>query len=138
MTNQKQQKLFTFSLDKVIIAIFILIILSCTVWLFFLTQKSKKLNELQIEACIPYNIDVQNSSAGEAIISWHTKGDCLNYVEYGTHTGNMPYQITPDDLNPRKDHSVNLIGDPGKSYFFVVLSEGIAYGQDGVPILINL
>jgi hypothetical protein len=90
-----------------------------------------------IDECTPYNVFVSKGEQEYSVeISWQTKGMCLGYVQYGKDSNSLDL-IGVDLVNDvnAKEHTVVLEKLLTKQkYFFVVRSEDVTYGFEGIPL----
>jgi hypothetical protein len=105
--------------------------------LVFVFKASGSNSSVSVEGCDPYNVEVKKGEKGNSVnIYWKTKSNCSGYIIYGSEMKDL-HLVGIDLVNEIKDvnHSVeinSLIST--KMYYFSIVSDGISYGKDGLPI----
>lgn len=87
--------------------------------------------------CTPFNLFV---SKGEmeysAKIVWETKGECMGFVQYGLNKEDLD-RVGIDVLNGYKGKKHEIVLEKlltKEKYFFLINSDGEAFGNNGRPL----
>lgn len=105
--------------------------------LLFVFKASGSSSSVSVDGCDPYNVEVKKGEKENSVdIYWKTKARCSGYIIYGSEMKDL-HLVGIDLVNEIKDenHSVeinSLIST--KMYYFSIVSDGISYGKDGLPI----
>ncbi|MGI6423264.1 MAG: hypothetical protein ACOX0X_01410 [Candidatus Dojkabacteria bacterium] len=128
----KSRVIFTISLASFIIIGVILI---------FVFKASGSNSSPFVGGCDPYNVEVRKGEGeNSVVISWKSKQRCSGYVIYGSEMKDL--RLVGIDLeNEIKDtkHTVvvnSLVST--KTYFFSIISDGVSYGKEGLPISFSI
>ncbi len=144
MKDQSEQKFFTLSYGSVLTVIGVVLV-AVLIWLGVIVYKAHQIelsiqrSQLsQLEDCTPFNVYADYQKENEAIsLSWQTKEKCLGYVEAGNYISNTPYEFFPLELVSAKEHSIELPAEDDKTYYIVIISGGVAYGDAGSPLVVT-
>jgi hypothetical protein len=119
--------------------VLILLILSSVFLLFFFRDAILKGQDLEVDDCVPINLQVQDSSRNSMTISWETKEKCLGLVRYGDSPETIDYMAVGDsETFAKTKHSVEINSlMPSTVYYFVISSGGVEYGNEGSPMVLN-
>lgn len=118
----------------------ILLVLCICIYVFVFRVSGSN-NSVFIEGCNPYNIEMNKGKKENSIeIVWKSKVECSAYIIYGDEMKDL--NLVGIDLEngiKSKNHKVviNSIMS-SKVYFFSIVSDGITYGKDGLPISFSL
>ncbi len=107
----------------------------------FINEIAHARDRSQVEGeCTPYDLDIVKERFS-AKIDWSTTGDCAGYVRFGITPNNTSSKVVvgPDEYLPVQEHNVTLNDlKPNTTYYLWVYSDGIAYVEDGRPIIIKM
>ncbi len=86
-----------------------------------------------IEAIRPRNMRITENDGTSFVVEWETTTDVSGYVKYGdtsTTLGLIAQDV--NGTNVSKNHRVRINDlEPGKKYYFWVMSDDVAFGRDG-------
>ena len=94
---------------------------------------------VNVETCVPYNLEFSNITQNEILVEWKTVGDCVSYLRYGLSLEDDGQIVTGEDgYLPSSSHKV-LVEElkPSSSYYIYVVSVGEKYGDEGEPYYIS-
>ena len=122
-----------------LVLIAVLLILSGTLLFFYNRDILSKGEEDLFDGCLPINLQVQNVSANSFSVEWETLEKCLGFVKYGESIDSIDFIALDDEDNLSvKKHKVKVNELNSSSiYYFVIFSDGVEYGVEGTPIVVN-
>ncbi len=122
-----------------LVFIAILLIVSGTLLFFYNRDILNEQGDVLFEDCVPVNLQIQNISSTSFSVQWHTSNKCLGLVKYGDSIDSINYiAINEDNEIAAKKHSIEIKNlKPSSVYYFVISSEGVEYGLEGAPIVVN-
>jgi len=107
----------------------------------FVFKSSASKDSVSIEGCTPYNVQIGKTDNESAVkISWKSKKDCSGYLLYGKEMRSL--EMVGVDLKNEiqsKEHEVllnSLVST--KTYYFTIISNGVSYGKDGLPLQFSI
>lgn len=125
---------------RLLITISVVLMLMLTVGVFvfraFGSNESAVINK-----CDPYNVSVvKGEKDNTVLISWDTKGRCSTYILYGEDMKDLSLvAVDMGNAVQSKSHSVMIEALlSSKTYYFSIVSEGVNYGKNGLPISFTL
>lgn len=126
---------------KRVFTIFTIFVVLCFVVYFFVFRVSGSSSSMNIDGCNPYNVEINKGDKEHSVeISWKSKKECSAYIIYGSEMKNL--NLIGIDLNNEiksREHVVILNSlVSSKTYFFSIVSEGITYGKNGLPISFSI
>lgn len=94
---------------------------------------------VNVEACVPYNLEFTEIGQNNIVVNWDTAGDCVSYLRYSLSFDDEGQILTGEEgYLPSSSHRVVVDGlKPGSSYYIYIVSEGLKYGQDGEPYYVT-
>ena len=128
----KNRGVFTIGVVLTVLMIFVVV---------FVFKVSGSNDSISVEGCNPYNVLIQKGEKENSVeISWKSKEKCSAYILYGTEMKNLSLVAIDLEGDLRgKNHKVvinSLLSS--KMYFFSIVSGGITYGKDGLPISFSI
>ena len=123
------------------ILIIVILIISISVISLFVIKSSASQDSVYVEGCTPYNIEIKKGDASSSVvISWKSKEKCSAYLLYGKEPDGLD-MVGVDLKNDikSKEHIVtiqNLVST--KIYYFVIVSNDVIYGKDGLPLQFSI
>lgn len=126
---------------KIIFTISVVFIVISVCIYFFVFKASGSDSAVSIEGCNPYNVEVKKAEgANSVVISWRSKESCPGYVIYGSEMKDL--NLVGIDLEggvKGSEHTVVIDAlISSKVYFFSIVSDGVTYGKDGLPISFSI
>jgi len=107
----------------------------------FVFKSSASKDSVNIEGCTPYNVEIGKTDTESSVkITWKSKEECSGYLLYGKEMKGL--EMVGVDLKNEiqsKEHEV-LINSlvSSKTYFFTIISNGVSYGKDGLPLQFSI
>ncbi len=103
----------------------------------FVFKVSGSNDSVSVDGCDPYNVRVEKGESPNSVqISWLSKKECSAYVIYGSEMKDL--NLVGIDLeNEVKDRKHTVVINSlmsSKRYFFSIVSDGVTYGKDGLPL----
>lgn len=94
-----------------------------------------------VEGCTPYNVEIRKGvEENSADILWRSKEKCSGYILYGKEMKSLELvgvDIQNETLS--KEHTVTLKQLlNSKEYYFSIVSNGISFGKDGLPLQFSI
>lgn len=122
-----------------LVLIAILLVLSGTFYFFYNRDVLGIKDEADFDSCTPFNMQVTEVKSTSFLISWDTVDECLGLVKYGSSVDSLDLIAVSDENNFAGDsHSIQVKNlRPSSVYYFVISSEGVEYGIDGSPVVVN-
>ena len=122
-----------------LVIIAVLLILSGTLLFFYNRDVLQEKGDESKNNCIPLNLQIRDITRTGAVVEWETAFECLGLVKYGDSVDAMDYIAIDEDNNfARKNHSIMVKNlKPASIYYLVVFSNGVEYGLEGSPVVIN-
>lgn len=122
-----------------LIFIAILLVISGTLYFFYNRDVLGEKTENLFDACVPVNLRVEDVSANSFIVKWQTSEKCLGLVRYGDSIDSINYiAIGGSDNIATNNHKVQINNLSSSSvYYFIVSSDGVDYGIEGAPVIVN-
>ena len=107
----------------------------------FVFKASGSKDSISVEGCNPYNVEIKKADMDNSVeISCKSKARCSAYILYGTEMKNLNLVAIDLENDFRgREHKViinSLLSS--KTYFFSIVSDGITYGKDGLPISFSI
>ena len=107
----------------------------------FVFKSSASKDSITIEGCTPYNVNIGKTDQENSVkISWKSKEDCSGYLLYGKEMRGL--DMVGVDLKNEvqsKEHEIVLNSlVSSKMYYFTIISNGISYGKEGLPLQFSL
>lgn len=120
-------------------AIAVLLVLSGVLYFFYNRDVLSNRDVGVFEGCVPINLQIQEVSSDSFTVEWGTSEKCLGLVKYGDSIDSIEYfAINEEKRVATKEHFVTVKNlKPSSIYYVVVFSEGVEYGLDGAPIIVN-
>lgn len=107
----------------------------------FVFKSSASKDSVSIEGCTPFNVTVGKTDTESSVkISWKSKKDCSGYLLYGKEMRGL--EMVGVDLKNEiqsKEHEIvlnSLVST--KTYYFTIISNGVSYGKDGLPLQFSI
>ncbi len=107
----------------------------------FVFKSSASKDSITIEGCTPYNVNIGKTDQENSVkISWKSKEDCSGYLLYGKEMRGL--DMVGVDLKNEvqsKEHEIvinSLVSS--KMYYFTIISNGISYGKEGLPLQFSI
>ena len=126
--------------NRVLFLITVVTVLSLVVGIFVF-RVSGSSSSVSVEGCDPYNVKIQKGEKDSSVvISWKSKAECSAYIIYGGEMKDL-HLIGIDLENDIKDRDHKVVINSlvsSKVYFFSIVSEGVTYGKDGLPISFSI
>jgi len=117
----------------------VLLVISGTLFFFYYRDILDEQDGVLHASCVPLNLQIRDISSNSFVVEWQTADECLGFVRYGDTIDSINYLAINGNSNvATKKHSIfveNL--KPSKVYYLVVSSDGVKYGLEGAPIVIN-
>ncbi len=115
-------------------------ILGIVISLFVFKSFASK-DSISIEGCTPYNVNIGKTDQENSVrISWKSKEDCSGYLLYGKEMRGL--DMVGVDLKNEvqsKEHEIVLNSlVSSKMYYFTIISNGISYGKEGLPLQFSI
>ncbi len=108
---------------------------------FFVFKVFGSENLLYVSGCTPYNVKIERGEEkSSAYISWLSKEKCSGYILYGSEMKDLN-MVGVDLVNEveSKSHIVEVKGLVStKLYYFSIISDGMSYGKEGLPLQFSL
>lgn len=128
----KNRKLLTIST--------ILVVLSICVYIVVFKVSGSD-NSVTVEGCNPYNVQIKKGDKdNSAEIIWKSKEDCSAYIVYGDEMKDL--NLVAIDLEngiKSREHRVILNSlMSSRTYFFSIISDGVNYGKNGLPVSFSI
>lgn len=99
---------------------------------------SWSLNKSSRDGTTPYEV-ASYYNDGCVYISWKTNDETIGYIKYGNSAGELKYVAKDKNgLIISRDHKLKICSVIGNKYFFVVVSDGIPYDNNGKSLEISL
>ena len=93
-----------------------------------------------ISGCTPFNVELSRGENDfQLFIDWNTQDECLGYVMYGDDRESLDLIAIDTQKLSSKSHRVainKLL--TSKTYYFVIQSDDITYGDKGIPLSFSL
>ena len=107
----------------------------------FVFKSSASKDSITIEGCTPYNVNIGKTDQENSVkISWKSKEDCSGYLLYGKEMRGL--DMVGVDLKievQSKEHEIVLNSlVSSKMYYFTIISNGISYGKEGLPLQFSI
>jgi len=107
----------------------------------FVFKSSASKDSITIEGCTPYNVNIGKTDQENSVkISWKSKEDCSGYLLYGKEMRGL--DMVGVDLQNEvqsKEHEIVLNSlVSSKMYYFTIISNGISYGKEGLPLQFSI
>ena len=107
----------------------------------FVFKSSASKDSITIEGCTPYNVNIGKTDQENSVkISWKSKEDCSGYLLYGKEMRGL--DMVGVDLKNEvqsKEHEIVLNSlVSSKTYYFTIISNGISYGKEGLPLQFSI
>lgn len=107
----------------------------------FVFKSSASKDSISIEGCTPYNVNIGKTDQENSVrISWKSKEDCSGYLLYGKEMRGL--DMVGVDLKNEvqsKEHEIVLNSlVSSKMYYFTIISNGISYGKEGLPLQFSI
>ncbi|HRX44174.1 hypothetical protein GX618_01140 [Candidatus Dojkabacteria bacterium] len=107
----------------------------------FVFKSSASKDSITIEGCTPYNVNIGKTDQENSVkISWKSKEDCSGYLLYGKEMRGL--DMVGVDLKNEvqsKEHEIVLNSlVSSKMYYFTIISNGISYGKEGLPLQFSI
>ena len=103
----------------------------------FFFKVSGSENSVYVDGCTPYNVEIRKGVEENSVdILWKSKEKCSGYILYGKELKGLE-MVGVDIENgiQSKDHIITLKQlINSKEYFFSIVSDGISFGKDGLPL----
>ena len=117
----------------------VLLVLSGVLYFFYSRDVLSNRDEGVFENCVPINLQIQNVSSDSFTVEWSTSEKCLGLVKYGDSIDSIEYfAINEEERVATKEHFVTVRNlNPSSVYYVVVFSEGVEYGLEGTPVIVN-
>lgn len=129
-----KQKLFLY-----ILWLALILAMSSYVYIYFSNNSYSK-EDLNIGNTMPYHTKVSETGNGCFVVTWETKEKTIGYIKYDTDK--IAYNKiaqTQDGMILNDKHDVKVCGlSSDRSYYIVIVSNGVPYGLDGNPLEIKL
>ncbi len=98
-------------------------------------------DSIYVEGCTPYNVQIQRGIKENTVeISWKSKEKCSGYILYGKEMKGLDMVgVDLKNETQSKDHFViveSLV--TSKRYFFSIVSNGVSFGKDGLPLQFSI
>lgn len=108
---------------------------------FLVSTVSGSSSSVSIEGCNPYNIQIHKGNSDNSVeILWKSKNECSAYIVYGNKMKDL--NLVGVDLDhgaKSRDHRIVLNSImSSKTYFFSIVSDGVTYGKDGLPVSFSI
>ena len=89
--------------------------------------------------CVPVNLQIKDILSTNFSVSWETSNECIGLVKYGDSVDSMDYLAVDESNNVAKTKHLIQLKDlkPSSIYYLVVFSEGVEYGIEGTPAIVN-
>lgn len=109
-------------------------------WALKETMSEQRMVVSSDERIRPTNIEVRVRNSHEVVISWQTSKEVISAVQYGTDQGYLHQAaFTNDPLEKKQRHEAHITTlVPGTTYYFELVSGGVAFSNDGEPIIVTL
>ncbi len=122
-----------------LVIIAVLVLLSSTLFLFYYRDILNEQDGALHGSCVPINLQVQDVSSNSFVVEWQTRDKCLGFVRYGNAIDSINYiAINESNEVATKKHSISVENlKPSNVYYLVVSSDGVEYGLEGAPIVVN-
>ena len=107
----------------------------------FVFKSSASKDSITIEGCTPYNVNIGKTDQENSVkISCKSKEDCSGYLLYGKEMRGL--DMVGVDLKNEvqsKEHEIVLNSlVSSKMYYFTIISNGISYGKEGLPLQFSI
>jgi len=90
------------------------------------------------DICTPNNYSVTEVTTNSATIKWQTDNECTGFIMYGLNKDDLGNISVDLNNSSGKDHQVKLESlQSGKSYYYVINSEGKTYGYNGLVMVLT-
>jgi len=138
----KYRKILKLNKHKIFLYVLWLVLLlsvSLYVYIYF-GNNNHSTEDLNIGKTIPHHTKVNKIGNGCFIVTWETKEKTIGYIKYDTDkiAFNKTAQ-TQDGMILSNEHDIKVCGlSSDRSYYIVVMSNGVPYGLDGNPLEIKL
>ena len=98
------------------------------------TVESSEVEDL--EMIRPTNMRISEVTDTSFTVEWKTREAVSGYVKYGPTSSSINLMAQDErGTSPSKRHKVMVSGlSRGQKYYFIVMSDEIAFGRDGVPM----
>jgi len=107
----------------------------------FFFKVSGSENSVYVDGCTPYNVEIRKGIEENSVdILWKSKEKCSGYILYGKELKGLE-MVGVDIENgiQSKDHIITLKQlINSKEYFFSIVSDGISFGKDGLPLRFSI
>lgn len=118
----------------------VLVVLFLCIYLFVFRVSGSN-TSVSIEGCDPYNIQIRKGDTENSVeILWKSKKECSSYILYGDEMKDL--NLVAVDLEngiKSKNHKVVLSSILStRTYFFSIVSDGITYGKNGLPVSFSI
>jgi hypothetical protein len=118
----------------------ILVVLSACIY-FFVFRVSGSNTSVSVDGCDPYNVEVKKGEKENSVeILWKSKEECSAYILYGDEMKDL--NLVGVDLEnsiKSREHKVVLNSImSSRTYFFSIVSEGVTYGKNGLPVSFSI
>ncbi len=122
-----------------LVFIAVLVVLSASLFFFYNRDILSEKQESSLRGCAPFNLQVQNVTATSFSVEWETTDKCLGLIKYGDGVDTLNYLAINEENNiALNKHLIELRNlKPSNIYYFVISSEGVEYGVEGAPIVVN-
>ena len=104
---------------------------------FFVLRVFASDSEIFVGDCTPYNVDISKGGHENTVeISWESKKPCSGYLLYGGEMKDL--DMVGVDLENEAEGRYHIVEIKelltSKRYYFTIISNGVSYGKDGLPI----
>lgn len=122
-----------------LVFIAILLIISGTLFFFYNRDILSQEEGVLFEDCVPVNLQVKDVSSTSFSVEWQTSNKCLGLVKYGDSIDSINYMaINEENEISSTKHNIEIENlKPSSVYYFIISSEGIEYGLEGAPVVVN-
>jgi len=118
----------------------VVVLMSLLLWIFVFKASGSD-SSVSIEGCNPYNVSIKKGEKDNSVvIEWKSKKECSAYIVYGSEMKDLNL-IGIDLENEVKDKEHKVVLNTllsSRTYFFSIISDGVTYGKEGLPISFSI
>lgn len=126
--------------NRILFTTVVVLVISLVIGVFVF-KVSGSSSSVSIEGCNPYNVKISKGEKENSVeISWKSKESCSAYVIYGNEMKDL-HLIGIDLENNVEDRNHTVVLNSllsTKIYFFSIVSDGVTYGKEGLPVSFSI
>ncbi|KKP66167.1 MAG: hypothetical protein UR61_C0003G0005 [candidate division WS6 bacterium GW2011_GWE1_34_7] len=108
---------------------------------FFVFKVFGSENTIYVTDCTPYNVKIEKGEKENTVdIYWESREKCSGYLLYGSEMKDLGMVgVDLENEVESRQHYVNIQNLVStKRYYFSIISNGMSYGKDGLPLQFSI